>query len=139
MNAYSTFAQFLQLRDKCCQTVGEVAVVLPKLLSVAIEHDDCGKSFNLVLLRELLILLSHLSVLRFRAWEIDFQEHKILARIIFKLGLRENLLVQFLTPAAPIRAGEIQEQKFVIRFGLLLRSFVIVEPARLSVGARRTK
>src|SRR6266487_3883113 len=57
MNAYSAFAQFLQLRDKCCQTVGEVAVVLPKLLPVAVEHDDRGKSFNLILLRQFLILL----------------------------------------------------------------------------------
>jgi hypothetical protein len=127
------------LRDECVRSVGEVAVVLPNLLSVAIEHDDSGKSLNFVLLRKLLILLSQLDALRFGAREVHLHEHKILARVILELRLRENLLVELPAPAAPVRASKIEEQEFVGRRRLLLRLLVIFLPASLGVGVARSK
>jgi hypothetical protein len=53
--------------------------------------------------------------------------------------LRENLCVKFLAPEAPVGASKIEQQEFVVRLRLLLRFFVIVEPAKLGVGQRRRK
>ena len=50
--------QFLQLRDERGRTVGIVTVIPPKLLSVGAEHQDSGKTDNLVLLRKFAVLLS---------------------------------------------------------------------------------
>jgi hypothetical protein len=41
--AGSTFPQFLQLRDERRRAIGEVAVKLPELLSIGVEHNDGGK------------------------------------------------------------------------------------------------
>jgi len=127
------------LRDECVRPIGEVAVVLPNLLSVAIEHDDSGKSLNFVLLCQLLILLSQLDALRFGSREVHLQKHKILTRVILKLRLGPNLLGELPAPPTPVRSGKIEEEEFVGRRRLLLRLLVIVQPARLSAGERRRK
>src|SRR6266480_5440049 len=102
VNARSTFPQFLQLGDESLRATGEIAVVLPKLLSIAVKHNDGGKPLNLVLLREFQVLLFHLGILRFGAREIEFHQHQIPPSEVFELRLRENLPVEFFAPAAPI-------------------------------------
>src|SRR4029450_2683380 len=86
------------------------------------------------MLRQLLILLFQLDALRFGAREVHLHKHKILARVILKLRLGPNLLVEHPAPAAPVRASKIEEEEFVGRRRLLLRLLVIVQPARLGAG-----
>src|SRR5207248_1663647 len=52
IKADSAFPQFLQLRDECGRTVGKIAVVPPKLLSVGAKDNNGGKPYNLVLQRK---------------------------------------------------------------------------------------
>jgi hypothetical protein len=135
----SAFTQLLQFGDERVRPAGEVAVVLPNFLSVAIEHDDGRKSLNFVLPRELLILLSQLDALGFGTREVHLHKHKLLTRVILELRLGPNLLVELPAPAAPVRAGKIEEEEFVVGRRLLLRFLVIVHPARLGAGEARRK
>jgi hypothetical protein len=50
---------------------------------------------------------------------------------VFELRLRENLLVEFDTPPAPIRSRKIEENKFVVGFRLFPSLTVIVQPIGL--------
>src|SRR6266566_4155273 len=104
---------------------------MPDRLSVAIEHDDRGKPDNLVMLCQFAVLFSNLGTLGLGAREIEFYQHQVVARIILKLRLRQNLFIEFYTPAAPVRTGEIKEKKFVSRLSLFLCFLVIIQPARL--------
>jgi hypothetical protein len=49
-------------------------------------------------------------------------------RVIFELRLRQHFLVEFDAPSAPVRSRKIEKQKFVVRFGFLLRLAVIMQP-----------
>ena len=49
----------------------------------------------------------------------------------------ENLLIQLDAPTAPVRAGEIDEEVFVLSGGFLLGSFEIVHPAFASCEGER--
>jgi hypothetical protein len=51
-------------------------------------------------------------------------------RVVFELLLGENVLVEFDAPPAPVRSRKIEEQKFVVCFGLFLSLVVIVQPIR---------
>jgi len=120
--------QFLQLRDERLGATGEITVELPHLLTVAVQHHNGGKSKNFVLLRQLQVLLFLLCGLGFSARKIELHENKIVVCVIFELRLRQNILVEFDAPSAPVRSRKIEEQKFVIRFRLFLRFVVIVQP-----------
>jgi len=123
-----TLRQFLQLRDERLRATREITIELPQLLAVTVQHDEGRKSKNFVLLGQLQVLLSHLRGLRFSAGKIELHQHKIVVRVVFELWLRKNFLVEFDAPPAPVGAGEIEEQKFVVRFSLFLRLGVIMQP-----------
>ena len=92
---------------------------------------------DFVLLRKLLILLSQLDALRFGPREVHLHKHKILTRVILKLRLGPNFLVELPAPAAPVRAGKIEEEEFVVSRRLLPRFLVIVHPPRFGAGEKR--
>src|SRR5206468_8813631 len=77
------------------------------------------------------VLFSHLGTLLLGARKIEFYEDQIVARIIFKLRLRQNLSIEFDTPAAPVRTREVKQKKFVRRLGLFLCFLIIIQPAGL--------
>src|SRR5262249_13929218 len=126
-----TLRQFLQLRDERLRTTGEITVELPELLSGAVQHDDGGKAKNLVLLGELQVLFLNLYGLGFPARKIELHKHEIVVRVISKLRLRQNFLVEFDAPPAPVRSRKIEEQKFVVRFRVFPRLVVIMQPVGL--------
>src|SRR5215216_668873 len=102
VNVRSTLRQFLKFGDERLRATREVAVELPELLPIAVEHDDCRKSGNLVLLGELAILFSQFGSLRFHAGKIEFYQYQISAGVILKGRLRENIPVELDTPATPV-------------------------------------
>ena len=109
----STFAQFLQLRDKICAR--QISVVLPKFLPVAVEKDQGGEAVHVILACELQVLLFQFSSLSLpprttRPREVELQEHQVFAGVIFEIRLRENILVQSNAPAAPVGTSKIKEQ-----------------------------
>src|SRR4030095_4726440 len=67
----------------------------------------------------------------FSTWKIEFYNDQIVAREVLKLRLQQNLSVKLFAPSAPIRAGKIEQEDFVISLSLLLRLLIIGEPARL--------
>src|SRR5262249_24819535 len=136
---HSALPQFLQLRDERVRAAGEITVVLPQLLSGAVQHDDCRKPEDLVLHRQLPILLLHVETLLLASRKVELYEDQIVASIIFKLGLREDLFIEVDTPTAPVRTCKIEQNKFVIRLRLFLRFLVIVQPVRLGPGKLPTK
>jgi hypothetical protein len=73
-------------------------------------------------------LLFLLYRLGFSAGKIELHQNEIVVREIFELRLRQNILVEFDAPPAPIRSREIEKQKFVIRFRLFLGLAVIMQP-----------
>src|SRR5436309_6524737 len=97
-----TFPQFFQFGDECLQTASEVTVVLPELLSVAVERDNGGKADDLVLLRQLVVLLSQLGTLGCRARIIEFYQHQIISCIFLELRSRQNISIEFNTPTTPV-------------------------------------
>jgi len=127
-----TLRQFLQLRDERLGATGEITVELPQLLAVAIQHDDGGKSKDVVLLGQLHVLLSLLCRLGFSAGKIELHQNEIIVREVFELRLRENVLVEFDAPPAPVRSRKIEEKKLVVRFRLFLRLGPIVQPIGFS-------
>ena len=118
----------MQLLDERLRATGEITVELPHLLAAAVQHDDGGKSKNFVLLSQLHVLLFFLSGLGFFARKIELHQNEIVVREIFELWLRQNILVEFNAPPAPVRSREIEENKFVIRLRLFLRLVVIMQP-----------
>jgi hypothetical protein len=123
-----TLWQFLQLRDERLWATGEITVELPHLLAVAVQYDDGGKSKNFELLGQLNVLLFFLRWLGFSARKIEFDQNEIVVREVFELRLRENVLVEFDAPPAPVRTRKIEEKEFVVRFRLFLRLAEIAEP-----------
>ena len=73
-------------------------------------------------------MLFHLCGLRCPARKIELHQNEIVVREIFELRLRENFLVEFDAPPAPVRSRKIEEQKFVVRFRLFLGFAVIMQP-----------
>src|SRR5947208_14037426 len=63
----------------------------------------------------------------------DYQFHTC---VVLKLRQKENFSVKLFEPAAPIRAGKIEQQKFVTSLSFLLSFLVISEPVRLRAGER---
>src|ERR1043166_9044554 len=114
-----TLWQFLQLGDERHRATGEITVELPHRLAVTVQHDNSGKSKNFVLLGQFHVLLSFLCRLGFSARKIELHQNEIIVREVFELRLRENVLVEFDAPPAPVRSCKIEEQKFVVRLGLL--------------------
>jgi hypothetical protein len=98
-------------------------------LAVAVQHHNGGKSKNFVLLGQLHVLLFLLYRLGFSAGKIELHQNEIVVREIFELLLRQNILVEFDAPPAPVRSREIEEQKFVVRFRLFLGFAEIMQPA----------
>ena len=123
-----TLWQFLQLLDERLRAAGEITIELPHLLAAAVQHDDGGKSKNFVLLGQLHVLLFLLCGLGFSARKIELHQNEIIVRVVFELRLRENVLVEFDAPPAPVRSCKIEEQKFVVRLRLFLRLVVIMQP-----------
>jgi hypothetical protein len=118
----------LQLLDERLRATGEITVELPHLLAATVQYDDGGKSKNFVLLGQLKVLLFFLSWLGFSARKIELHQDEIIVREGFELRLRENVLVEFDAPPAPVRTRKIKEKKFVVRFRLFLRFAEIAEP-----------
>src|SRR6266568_2130771 len=109
----STFAQFLQLRDKV--RARQVPLEPPKFLPIAIEDDKRGESIHVILACKFEVLLFQFSSLPLpprttRPREVEFQEHQIFTRIIFEIRLRENILVQSNAPAAPVGTSKVKQQ-----------------------------
>src|SRR5437667_4977295 len=77
------------------------------------------------------VMYTHLVTLGLGTRKIEFYEDQIVACIIFKLRFGQNLSIEFDTPAAPVRTGEIKQKKFVRRLGLFLCFLVIIQPAGL--------
>lgn len=123
-----TLRQFLQLLDERLRATGEITVELPHLLAAAVQHDEGGKSKNFVLLGQLHVLLFFLRGLGFFAGKIELHQNEIVVREIFELWLRQNILVEFDAPAAPVRSRKIEEKKFVVRLRFFLRLAVIMQP-----------
>ena len=123
-----TLWQFLQLRDERLRATGEITVELPHLLAVAVQHDDGGKSKNFVLLGQLHVLLFLLCGLGFSARKIELHQNEIVVREIFELRLRQNILVEFDAPPAPVRSRKIEEKKFMVGLRLFLRLVPIMQP-----------
>jgi hypothetical protein len=115
-----TLWQFLQLRDERLRATREITVELPHLLAAAVQHDDGRKSKHFVLLGQLHVLLFFLCGLGFFARKIELHQNEIIVRVVFELRLRENVLVEFDAPPAPVRSCKIEEQKFVVRLRLFL-------------------
>src|SRR5262245_37048580 len=126
--------QFLQLGDERLRATGEITVELPHLLAVAVQYDDSRKAKDFVLLGQLHVLLSLLCRLGFSARKIKLHQHEIIVREVFELRLRENVLVEFDAPPAPVRSRKIEEKKLVVRFRLFLRLGPIVQP--IGFGSR---
>lgn len=126
---YSAFAQFFQLGNKCVGPawhVSEFADFPP----VAIQNEDRRKTQDLILRRELFVLFPDVGRLGLGPREIRFHQNQIFARVLPEFRLGKNLPIQPDAPAAPVGAGELEEQKLVARFGFLLRSFIIGQPFR---------
>jgi hypothetical protein len=123
-----TLWQILQLLDERLRATGEITIELPHLLAAAVQHDNGGKSKNFVLLGQLHVLLFFLCGLGFSARKIELHQNEIVVREIFELGLRQNILVEFDAPPAPVRSRKIEEKKFVVRFRLFLRLVPIMQP-----------
>jgi len=123
-----TLRQFLELLDERFWAAGEITIELPHLLAAAIQDDDGRKSKNFVLLGQLHVLLSLFCRLGFFTRKIKLHQHEIIVREGFELLLRENVLVEFDAPPAPVRSCKIEEQKFVVRLRLFLRLAVIMLP-----------
>src|ERR1700739_3967697 len=124
----SAFTQFFQLCDEGCRSPGEQALVLPKFATIAVEHNNRGKPFDLILLGELLILSPGVDSLGLSPREIYFKEHQIVIGVVFELLFRENFTVENNTVAAPVGPGEIEQQQLIVRLGFLLCLFVISSP-----------
>ena len=135
--AHSAFPQFLQLRDERGDSVWKITIIPPKLLSIGAEHNNSGESHHLVLLGEFSVLLSKLETLRFATREIEFHDDQIVASVVLKLRLQQDLPVELFAPPAPVRPGKIQQQQFVTSLGFLLRFLEISEPARLLRAGKR--
>ena len=131
----------MQLRDECLGATGEITVELPHLLAVTVQHHQSGKSKNLELLGQFHVLLSLLCRLGFSARKIKLHQNEIIVREVFELLLRENVLVEFDAPAAPVRSRKIEEKEFVVRFRLFLRLAEIAEPIgfRLRKGSENKR
>src|SRR5207247_10713680 len=110
-----TFPQFFQFGDECLRTASEVTVVLPELLSVAVERDNGGKPDNLVLLRQLPVLLLQLGTLGFHARKIEFYQHQIITCIFLELLSRQNSSIEINTTPKPVRAGQVDAKHFSTR------------------------
>jgi len=130
-----TLWQFLQLLDERLRATGEITIELPHLLAAAIQYDDGGKPKNFVLLCQLHVLLSLFCRQVFFSRKIELHQHEIIMRVIFELRLREDVLVEFDAPPAPVGPCKIEEQKFVVGLRFFLRLAVIMLP----IGFRRAK
>src|SRR6476660_1163503 len=91
-----TFAQFFQFFDKLC--AGQIPLVLPKHLPVAIENDQGGEAVYVILACKVHVLLFQFSSLSLpprttRPREVELQEHQVFAGVIFEIRLREDILV----------------------------------------------
>lgn len=64
----------------------------------------------------------------FSARKIKLHQNEIIVRVIFELRLRENVLVEFDAPPAPVRSRKIEEKKFVVGLRLFLRLVPIMQP-----------
>ena len=131
---FLAFADFVELSEKGRDSGGVKAVEAPDGLTLAIEENQSGETLDLVPFGEFLILFSRLDVLWFLPRKIDFDQYEILGGVILELRLRENKPIELNTIAAPIRAGEVQKDKFIGGFCLFLRFFVVGTPGR--IGAR---
>ena len=118
----------MQLCDERLGATGEITVELPHLLAGAVQYDDGGKSKNFELLGKLKVLFLFLRRLGFSAGKIDLYQDEIIVGEVFELRLRENVLVEFDAPPAPVRTGKIEEKELVVRFRLFLRLAEIAEP-----------
>ncbi len=87
-----------------------------------------GNPRTSVLLSQLHVLLFLLHGQGFPARKIKLHQHEIVVREIFELRLRENILVEFDAPPAPVGARKIEEKKFVVCLGLFLRLGIIMQP-----------
>ena len=123
-----TLWQFLQLLDERLRATREITIELPHLLAAAIQHDDGGEPKNFVLLGQLHVLLSLFCWQVFFARKIQLHQHEIIMRVVLELRLREDVLVEFDAPAAPVGPCKIEEQEFVVRLRFFLRFAVIMLP-----------
>ena len=69
----SAFVELVQLGKKGIDTAGIKSVVAPNRLAGAIQHDQRRETFDLISLRQFLVLSFGLNALRFAMREIDFQ------------------------------------------------------------------
>jgi hypothetical protein len=106
----------------------KIPVELPDFLPAAVQYDNGGESHDFVLLGQLHVLLFLVRGLGLSARKIQLHQYEIVVREILELRLRQNFLVEFDAPPAPVGSGKIEQQKFVVRFGCFLRLPVIVQP-----------
>ena len=118
----------MQLGYERLRATGEITIELPHLLASAVQYDDGRKSENFVLLGQLKVLLSFLRWLGLFARKIELHQDEIVVRKVLELRLRENVLVELDAPPAPVGAGKIEENEFMVRFCLFLRLAEIAEP-----------
>src|SRR5207253_899216 len=83
-----------------------------------------------VFLGQLFVLLSHFGRERLRARKIYRHQDEVVFRVLLKFRPRENFPLQFDAPDAPIRPSEIEQEKFLARFGFGLGLMKIGKPMR---------
>ena len=69
-------------------------------------------------------------------WKIDFHQNQVLARVLFEFWFGKDVAFKINAGTAPIGASEFEKEKLLVVLSLLLRLFVVSQPAQFDFRRR---
>jgi hypothetical protein len=97
-------------------------------VTIRIKNQDCGEVSNFVFVSQLVVLLLKLGGQLPFMWEIKLDKDELLGSLSHERILIEYFVLELLTPCAPVRTGEINEQEFLLCLGFDLRGVKVGSP-----------
>ena len=105
-------------------------------MSFGVQDVHAGIAADLVMVGEFAIRLFYFGGHRFLTGEIDFEQHKVFVGKAGELGLAEYFVLQANAPWAPVGAGEVYKDQFVLAARLVLGGFKVCKPVRRRRGCK---
>lgn len=107
---------FAEMAEEGIGATGHIPEALDRLAFWRL-NDEGRKAFHSVAFGESFIGGALLGATT-TAWEIDFEKNEVFLCVAFEFRRAEHLAVELDAPAAPVGAGEVDEEAFSFRLGL---------------------